>query len=46
MIDSHCHIGLNLVDITGLLMRAQLAGVQTMLSVACYLPEYAAMLQL
>ena len=46
MIDSHCHIGLNLVDITGLLMRAQLAGVQTMLSVACYLPEYAALLQL
>ncbi len=46
MIDSHCHIGLNSSDVIGVLMRAQLAGVQSMLSVACYELEYPALLQL
>lgn len=46
MIDSHCHIGLNSVDITELLRRANSAGVKTMLSVACHLPEYPALLRL
>ena len=46
MIDSHCHIGLNQTDVTGLLMRAQLAGVTSMLSVACSVREYPALLKL
>ena len=46
MIDSHCHIGLNQTDITDLLLRAQAAGVTNMLSVACSVPEYPALLKL
>lgn len=46
MIDSHCHIDFNNTETPELIRRAEIAGIKNMLSIACAMEDYEALVRL